>query len=193
MHCIVGLGNLEPRYSLTRHNIGFQIADTIAARMNSSFKHGTGEYLAAKGILSYHPVLIIKPLTYMNRSGFAVAHAVQYYKIPTQSLLVIHDDLDLPFGTFRIRQRGSDGGNRGMRSIIQELGTEEFPRFRFGIRNRKTIANPSSYVLSPFTKKEQEYLSQLIAFAAEAVTVCITEGINAVMNRFNKHHIDEQP
>jgi PTH1 family peptidyl-tRNA hydrolase len=191
MHCIVGLGNPEPRYSLTRHNSGFQIADALSAHINSMYTHGSGEYLFAKGMLQGSPVMILKPLTYMNHSGIAVAQVMRFYRIPLERLLVVYDDLDLPFGTFRIRMHGSDGGNRGMRSIIQEIGSEEFARFRFGIRNREIIANPSSYVLSPFTKKEQKVLPQLLGRAAEAITISVAYGIETAMNRFNKNHLGE--
>ena len=190
MHCIVGLGNPESRYSQTRHNIGFQIADAAAHSLGAAFKKGRGAYSVAAGRISGKRVLIVKPLTYMNRSGTAVTQVMQYYDIPADTILVILDDIDLPFGTFRLRPRGGDAGNRGMRSIISETGTEDIPRFRFGIRNRKTIANTSSYVLSQFARREKKYLPRLIAMSEEVVVTWVTEGLDRAMDRFNGHHLE---
>ncbi|MCP4727989.1 MAG: aminoacyl-tRNA hydrolase [bacterium] len=187
MYSIVGLGNPEQRYSLTRHNIGFQILDTYADSSNAGFKKGKGEYLEAKAAIYDQKVLLAKPQTYMNRSGLAVSHLIRYYKIPLENLLVVLDDLDLPYGTFRFREKGSDGGNKGLRSIIEQLGTQEFNRLRIGIRNRDTIRNPSSYVLSNFNRKEQKVLDQIHDTAVSALNSWLTAGIKPAMNEFNKH------
>lgn len=190
MHCIVGLGNPEPRYSLTRHNIGFQIADKLAQSHGTAFHKGKGEYLAAKGSISGSGVLIVKPTTYMNRSGIALQQVVQFYRVPIENILIVLDDLDLSFGTFRLRPHGSDAGNRGLKSIIHEAGTDEIARFRFGIRNRDKIANSSSYVLSNFNRKERTQLPCLLSLAEDALEAWVSEGINRTMNRFNRHHLD---
>jgi len=189
MHCIVGLGNPEPRYSLTRHNIGFLIADKLALSQGITFKKGKGEFLFSGGCIGDENVLIVKPITYMNRSGIAVQQVLHYYKIPINNIIIVLDDIDLPFGTFRLRPRGSTAGNRGMRSIVRNIGSEEIPRFRFGIRNREKIANPSAYVLSNFTRRERMHLPDLLTKAEKAVETWVTEGINRSMNRYNAHHI----
>ena len=189
MHCIVGLGNPKPRYSLSRHNIGFQIADRLAQSLGCTFQKGKGEYLAARNRIGESDVFIIKPVTYMNRSGVAVQQVAQYYRIPLERIIVVLDDIDLPFGTFRLRYRGGDAGNRGLRSIIEGVGSEEISRFRFGIRNRTTIANPSSYVLSQFTRKEKKELPRLVSFAEEAVVTWVSGGIDRAMNLYNTNHI----
>jgi len=188
MYCIVGLGNPEKRYSLTRHNIGFRIADQYAQMLGVSFRSGRGEYLLAKGAADNEPVIIVKPATFMNRSGTAVQHVMQYYKIPTEEALIVLDDLDLPFGTFRFRPGGSDGGNRGLRSIITLTGTESIPRLRIGIRNREKIANPRAYVLSQFARRERAVIPRLLEKAGEAVQCWITGGIDRAMNTYNRHH-----
>ncbi|MFC1555686.1 aminoacyl-tRNA hydrolase [candidate division KSB1 bacterium] len=186
MYCIVGLGNPESKYSFTRHNIGFRVADQYAETLGCTFNAGKGEYIFAKGYLDAEQVMILKPVTYMNRSGFAVQHAVSYYNIDISKILIVLDELDLPFGTFRFRRTGSDGGNKGLRSIITQLGTEDFSRLRIGIRNRDKIANPSSYVLSKFAKAEENKLPELLDNADSAVECFIKEGIREAMNRFNK-------
>lgn len=190
MYCIVGLGNPEPRYSLTRHNIGFQIAEKLATSHNCTFQKGKGDYVAAKCNLHGINVLIVKPMTYMNKSGIAVNQVVKYFKVPDNNLLIVQDDLDLPYGTFRLRPQGGDAGNKGLRSIIFETGSENIPRFRFGIRNRDKIANTSSYVLSKFTKKERSTLPGLVSIAEKAVTSWLVDGIDSAMNDFNGNHLE---
>ncbi len=187
MFCITGLGNPEPKYSISRHNIGFQIADRIAEQQGVSFKKGKGEFLEGKCTIAGKKVLLIKPLTYMNRSGIAVRQAANFYKVPLDNFLIIMDDLDLPFGTFRFRPGGTDGGNKGLRSIIGETGINDVKRFRFGIRNRNTISNASSYVLSNFTLKERKTLDQLIDHAIDAVESLLLYGIDRTMNDYNRH------
>ncbi|MFC1554622.1 aminoacyl-tRNA hydrolase [candidate division KSB1 bacterium] len=189
MYCIMGLGNPEPRYSLTRHNIGFQVADKIANSLNITFSKGKGEYYSAKGKIEGSGILLVKPITYMNRSGFAAGHVLNYFDISLEKFIVILDDLDLPFGTLRLRPEGNDGGNKGLRSIIGQTGSKDFTRLRFGIRNRERIANPSSYVLSNFTRREQKYLPDLIDLAESAVETWITDGIEKSMNLYNANHL----
>lgn len=188
----MGLGNPEPRYSLTRHNVGFQIVDSIAYLSGISFVKKKELFLSAAGIVGGRKVLLVKPVTYMNRSGIAVGEVIRYYKIPLTSVLIVLDDIDLTFGMFRYRTRGNDAGNRGMKSIIRETGSDEIPRFRFGIRNRKTISNASSYVLSNFTRREQEQLPKLLSIAEQSVEKWISDGITDTMNEFNRQHLINQ-
>lgn len=190
MHCIVGLGNPEPRYFPTRHNAGFQIVESCAESLGCNFQKAKGNYLTAKGRTGDNVLLMVKPLTFMNNSGFAVKQVVDYYRIPQSQVLIVLDDLDLQFGVLRIRPGGGDAGNRGLRSIIREMGNEEIPRLRFGIRNRDRIANPSSYVLSPFTRKEQASLSQLLPIVCDAIKTWVCQGIDVSMNQFNGNHLE---
>ncbi len=190
MRCIVGLGNPEPRYSLTRHNVGFQIIDKLAQSTGVSFEKKKGLFLSANGFIGGEKVFFVKPLTYMNRSGIAVREITRYYDSPISNVLIVLDDIDLGFGTFRYRSRGKDAGNRGMKSIISELGTDEIPRFRFGIRNRPAIANASSYVLSNFTRRERQQLEMLLGRAEDSVMSWFSDGIEKTMNTFNGNHLE---
>lgn len=189
MYCIVALGNPEPRYFLTRHNIGFQIAEKFAESHNCTFRKGKGEYVSANCHVRGSNVLIVKPVTYMNKSGIAVQQVIKYFKIDDDKLLIVLDDLDLPFGTFRLRPHGGDAGNRGLRSIIRETGGENIPRLRIGIRNRDNIANPSSYVLSPFNKNERFNIPNLVSTAGKAVTSWLVNGMERAMNDYNGNHL----
>lgn len=192
MYCIAGLGNPEARYENTRHNIGFRVVDEFAGVLGVSFSAGKGECLVAKGSFRNQPVLLVKPTTYMNRSGIAVQGILRYYKIPYEHLLVILDDLDLPLGTIRFRPIGSDAGNKGMRSIIMQAGRDSIPRMRIGIRNRDRIANPSSYVLSGFNRSEKPLLPKLLDISVKAAECWLTDGIKKAMNKFNgKYNLGE--
>jgi len=183
---IVGLGNPGPQYENTRHNVGFMVIDHLSHKFRIAFEQGEGLFLQASTDWRKHRVVFVKPLTYMNRSGIAVKQAVDYYQIRDYSrLLIILDDLQLPFGTLRMRPRGSDGGQKGLRSIIQFLQTEEIPRLRIGIGDHYTDA--SDYVLSLFTQEEQHHLPFILDQAAEAVQVFISDGIEKAMNRFNRN------
>ncbi len=185
-YLIVGLGNPGVKYARTRHNIGFRCVDTLAERHGLSFDRKQGKALLASGTIAGRSVLLAKPQTYMNLSGEAVSAIAAFYRIPPERLLVIFDDLDLPVGTIRIRKRGGAGGQKGMKSIIDRLGTQEFPRIRFGIGRPPGRMDPADYVLLPFADGDESILVvETIDRVVQAVEIWLAEGIDAAMNRFN--------
>lgn len=187
-YLIVGLGNPGSRYANTRHNVGFKVVERIAERLNHSFRAGRGEYLLAS-VAAHDEVkgelLLMKPLTFMNNSGLAVRHAVDYYGAALANTLIIFDDFQLPLGTLRLRSRGSDGGHNGMASVIQHLGTQATPRLRFGIGSEFGKGEMVNHVLSSFAKAEQELLPELYDRAVEVAICFVNDGIEQAMNRFN--------
>ena len=195
MYAIIGLGNPGEKYEKTRHNVGFLILDTLLKRHNGgTFSKGKGQYLQTKIVIDSTPVMLVKPLTYMNLSGHAVRHVVDYYNIDiSKNLLVAVDDLNLPFGVIRIKPDGSAGGQKGLKSIIEMLNTKEFHRLRFGIgrRNGKMSGDMSGYVLSPFNKDEQKYLPELLEWAADAIEVFVTKDAETAMNKFNRDYLEK--
>ncbi len=188
---IVGLGNPGPEYARSRHNIGFQVAELLADRHGLTFDRfqkrarvAIGWIPAADGTAGSR-VLIAKPLTYMNASGQAVGALAAFYRIAPPDILVICDDLDLPVGRIRLRPGGSSGGQKGLQSIIQHLGTDAFPRLRIGIGRPPGQMDPADYVLRPFSADQEAEMAFVRPRAADAVEVWLTNGIAAAMNRFN--------
>jgi len=182
---IVGLGNPGREYRKNRHNIGFMVIDALAKRLNSSLGRvhfqsliSTADYLSNKLILA-------KPQTYMNLSGQAVASLIRFYKVPLTHFLVANDDLDLPFGTIRIRPMGGSGGQRGVNSIIEYLGTREFQRLRLGIGHPPGHMDAADYVLKDFNKDEEEMLPEFLERAVNAILLFSESGLNSAMNKFN--------
>jgi len=180
---IVGLGNPGRRYAATRHNVGFLVVDELARRHGISVRKRMGRALAGEGRICEQDVILAKPQTFMNLSGEAVSHIARRRSIGAEDLIVIYDDVDLPPGKLRIRARGSSGGHKGMKSVIQHLGTEEFPRVRIGIGSIEGEA--VDYVLSRFRRSEVPLIRSAVREAAAAVEVILSEGIEAAMNRFN--------
>jgi PTH1 family peptidyl-tRNA hydrolase len=188
---IVGLGNPGPRYESTRHNVGFMILDILARRYNGGFKKSQDPYEYARLTFESQGILLLKPLTYMNESGLAVTAGISRFDIDDFSkLLIVCDDLNLPFGTVRLRKHGSDGGQKGLRSIIEALGTQEFPRLRFGIGDH--FIDAVEFVLSPFNSKEAADLPQVLGWAADAIESWIGNGIQLTMSKYNKHMLDSK-
>jgi PTH1 family peptidyl-tRNA hydrolase len=183
---IVGLGNPGPKYELTRHNYGFLVVDELARRLGKLVRTPECQSLTCQGVIEGIPVLLAKPQTFMNISGVAVAALTARHPIvsPAQ-VLVISDDLALPFGRLRIRREGSAGGHNGLKSIIEKLGTQSFPRLRLGIAPDHPMADTRDYVLGTFTRSEQAELPATIDRAADAATVLFTRGIEAAMADFN--------
>jgi PTH1 family peptidyl-tRNA hydrolase len=181
---VLGLGNPGTEYAHTRHNIGFDVVDILAARhrirLNLHRDHAHYGYGAIAGI----PLLLAKPMTYMNRSGEAARALLQRHPLPSDRLLVIVDDTALPLGKLRIRPSGSDGGHNGLASLIQLLGTQAFPRVRVGI-GAPPPGQMVEYVLSRFTPEQQPTIDEALHRAADAVEAILTEGLTAAMNRFN--------
>jgi PTH1 family peptidyl-tRNA hydrolase len=180
---IVGLGNPGERYAHTRHNVGFQALDHLAKRHRLSFRRARLQGLLARGEIEGYQVALLKPLTYVNRSGDVVASLLRGYGLPLDRLLVIYDDLDLPLGRIRIRERGSGGGHKGMASIIDLLGPE-VPRLRVGIGRKEE--DPKKYVLSPFTAEERVIMEESYEGIAAAIKCIIKEGLSKAMERFNR-------
>ncbi|WP_298818876.1 aminoacyl-tRNA hydrolase [Chloroflexus sp.] len=186
MWLIVGLGNPGERYARTRHNIGFRSVETLAERHGLTFRNQRANSEIAEGNIRGQRVALVKPQTYMNLSGQAVAALRAWYKIdPARELLVIYDDLDLPFAKLRLRERGSAGTHNGMRSIVAQLGTTEFPRLRVGIGQPPGKMDAADYVLSRFTPAEEAMLPDLLTRIADAVEVVLSEGVITAMNRYN--------
>ena len=185
MFLIVGLGNPGERYERTRHNVGFMVIDKIAQDMELNLRAGEGEYLIATGNYNSRQVILAKPLTFMNLSGQAVADLVSKFSPPLSNLLIVIDDVNLPLGTLRLRRRGSDGGHKGLRSVIYHLNTEDFPRLRLGIGNRFSKGQIVRYVLSEFQPDEMGIVEEMVGKAKEAVFSFIDKGIDVTMSRFN--------
>jgi PTH1 family peptidyl-tRNA hydrolase len=178
----VGLGNPGPRYANTRHNVGFQVVEKLAEQLSLGFRAGKGDYLIATGA---EDILLLKPLTFMNNSGLAVRHAVDYFDVERSRVLIVFDDYQLPLGKLRLRAGGSDGGHNGMASVIQHLGAPEVPRLRLGISAEFGKGEMSDYVLSTFSKAEQKLLPEILDRAVHAAFCFINDGIQAAMNKFN--------
>lgn len=185
VYMIVGLGNPGRQYRDTRHNVGFLMLDRLAAQLNFQFTRLQSKALVAKVPFRNNQLILAKPQTFMNLSGQAVASLVNFYKVPLDQLLVAYDDVDLPFGTLRIRPSGGSAGHNGMNSIIEKLGTSEFPRLRIGIGRPPGKMDAAAYVLQSFNKAESEDLQFLLDRSAEAVLAFISDGLQVSMNKFN--------
>jgi len=182
---IVGLGNPGLAYRYNRHNVGFMVADALAEKLEIPLKRVKFKAQIGNGKLEGIPIIIAKPLTFMNNSGEAVAPLVRYFKVPLERLLVIHDDMDLPLGTLRMRPSGGSAGHNGMLSIFDKLGTNAIPRLRVGIGRPPGRMDPADYVLQDFPKSDEELLKMVIAQACEAALAFITNGLEKAMNTYN--------
>jgi peptidyl-tRNA hydrolase, PTH1 family len=182
---IIGLGNPGRDYRHNRHNIGFRSLDHLAKSWQIAVDHVRSKALVGQGIWKDRRIFVAKPQTFMNLSGQAVSSLVRYYKVPFNRLLVIYDDLDLPLGTLRLRADGGSAGHKGMTSVIQQLGSNEFPRLRLGIGHPSGRMPVEDYVLQDFTSQEEELLPILLDQSAEAVETFLLEGIHAAMSKFN--------
>jgi PTH1 family peptidyl-tRNA hydrolase len=184
---IVGLGNPGYEYHLTPHNLGFMAVDRLAEECGVDISRREGQALVARTELESREVVLAKPQTFMNLSGLAVERLVARYEIPVRDLIVLVDEADLPFGSLRIRQRGSAGSHNGMKSIIGALGSGDFARVRLGTQPvGRRVDDRASYVLAPFRKSELEGVADLIDRAAEAVRVILRDGPQKAMNLFNR-------
>lgn len=188
---IAGLGNPGAQYRRNRHNVGFMVVDTLASAMGITLQRVEHRALVGKGQLADDRLILAKPQTYMNESGNAVAPLMRFYKIPLAQLLVVHDDLDLPFGTMRLRPGGGSGGQRGIESIVNKLSTRDFARLRIGIGRPPGRMDPKDYVLHDFDPPDLEYLPELLDRASAAIRCFIRDGIEQAMNEFNGSVIDE--
>lgn len=193
---IVGLGNPEKKYEQTRHNIGFEAVDLLASRWNIAISENRrfqglfGEGVGPKGA----KIFVLKPLTYMNRSGQAIRAVTDWYKIPPSSVLVVYDDMDLPIGRMRLRLSGSAGGHNGIKSTIAHLGTKDFPRLRIGIDKpmdagveRSTV----SYVLGKFSPTEKPIISAVLQLVGDAIELSMKQGVEKAMSLYNGRQVPE--
>ena len=185
LYLIVGLGNPGKEYQNNRHNAGFMAVDRLAKDLGTTFSRVEADSLIAKTSYEGKRIILIKPQTYMNNSGRAVKQLVKYYKIPLENSIILFDDVDLPLGTIRIRTEGGSGGQKGMASIIQHLGTQSFPRLRIGIGRPPGKMDAAAYVLQNFSKSEKEILKITIDKAVKAVQTFISYDIETAMNKFN--------
>lgn len=182
---IVGLGNPGRSYQDNRHNIGFKVVDRLAQRLGTNFGRVESKALVTKVDYQGNRLILAKPQTYMNLSGIAVSPLLRYYQIPRERLLVVYDDVDLPLGSLRLRGGGGAGGQKGMMSIIERLGNEDFPRLRVGIDRPPGRMDAAAYVLQDFSKSENEALDLIFDRAVEAILVFVTQGLSAAMNQYN--------
>lgn len=184
---VVGLGNPGTEYADHRHNIGFRVVESLARTHGLAFarQKWTKAYLA-DGQIGSRRTLLVKPQTFMNLSGRTVGRLSRAHEIPSGQILVIYDDLDLPLGRLRMRSEGGAGGHKGMRSIIETLGTQAFPRLRVGIDRPPGRMDPAEYVLQPFAKEEEARITQAVERAVEAIECWLADGIKAAMDQFNQ-------
>ena len=185
MHLLVGLGNPGPQYAQTRHNVGFEVIDALAAKYRFPALRLQRQAAAARGFVGDCEAILCKPQTYMNESGMAVGAWARYYKVPTANLLVVHDELDFPVGEVRLKAGGGHGGHNGLRSIIGHLDAD-FARVRVGIGKPPSAARGADFVLSRFESAERQWIDGAIDAAIEAVEQFLTQGIVAAMNRCNR-------
>jgi PTH1 family peptidyl-tRNA hydrolase len=183
MRLIVGLGNPGPRYKNTRHNVGFLVINKISKKFKIPVKKRKYKGLLGKGVLESEKVSLFMPQTYMNLSGEAIRGIVKKEKIALEDTLIIYDDIDLKLGLMRLRKKGGSGGHKGLKSIIESLGTSDFPRLRIGIGRGRDVVD---FVLSPFNSAEKPLLKGIIEEAAECAATWALAGPNTAMTRFNK-------
>ena len=182
---LIGLGNPGREYRDNRHNTGFMLIDRIAVRLNARGMKLQSKAIVTSVLYEDKKLILAKPQTYMNLSGHSVQGLANFYKLPLENLLVAHDDLDLPYGTIRMRPGGGPGGQKGVASTIEHLGTKDFVRLRIGIGRPPGRMDPADYVLQDFSRDEMKTLSEILDHAADAVLVFVMEGLDSAMNKFN--------
>lgn len=182
---IAGLGNPGREYRKNRHNFGFMVLDRLTERMGVSFSRLEVKALVTKTEYQGRRLILVKPQTYMNLSGQSVSSLIRYYKTPPDNLLVVYDDVDLPFGTIRLRPAGSSGGQKGMRSVIEQVGRDDFPRLRLGVGRPPGRMPAAAYVLQDFSKEEAELLPEIIERAVDAILAFVVEGLDVAMTQYN--------
>ena len=183
MTVLVGLGNPGRNYSDTKHNFGFWVLDKFAEKRSLKFQAGKGDYLLVKS----NDIALVKPTTYMNNSGMAVADYCRYFQNTAEELLVVYDDIDLPLGTLRFKPNGGSGGHKGMESIIYQLESEDLNRLRMGISAENEMGPSERYVLSPFPKDRKEKINEMIEKACDGIDYFLTHDMKETMNKFNEN------
>ncbi len=186
MRIIVGLGNPTLKYSKTRHNVGFETIDVLSKKHKIKVKKNQFKALIGEGFINGEKVILVKPMTYMNKSGEAVKEIVDYYKVnPNEDLIVISDDLNLDVGVLRLRSKGSAGGHNGLKSIIKCVGTESFDRVRIGVGKVPANRDVITHVLSRFGKEDRKIVKESFIVSAQAIECVITDGMEKAMSKFN--------
>jgi len=184
-YLLIGLGNPGREYRDNRHNVGFMLIDRLCVRLNARGMKVQSKAIVTSAMYEDRKLILAKPQTYMNLSGQSAQGLLNFYKLPMENMLVAHDDLDIPFGVIRIRPGGGPGGQRGMASTIEQLGTKDFPRLRIGIGRPPGRMDPSAYVLQNFSRDEMKLLSEIIDRAADAALTFVVDGLNKAMNKYN--------
>ena len=191
MRLIVGLGNPDPEYQWTPHNLGFMAVDELANRNGIRVERPEGKALVGKGKIAGEDVLLAKPQTYMNLSGISVRELLEKYELGPADLLVMWDEVQLPFGTIRIDRKGSGGSHNGANSVISGVGTQEFSRIRLGCGPDHPLSSRKEFVLGPMKKAELEEAAEMIGKAGDAVEMILAKGIEPAMNIFNRRKLPE--
>jgi PTH1 family peptidyl-tRNA hydrolase len=186
MWLIVGLGNPGYEYAWTPHNLGFLVLDLLAGRARIRIERPEAKSYVGRGRIGEHDVALAKPQTFMNLSGLAVRELAERYEAPPEQIVIVVDDVALPWGSLRIRERGSAGGHNGLKSVIGALGSDEFVRVRMGIQPDHPVGDLAAYVLHRMRKAEMEAAAELVERAVHAVECAVTEGVRRAMNRFNR-------
>ena len=184
-YLLIGLGNPGREYADTRHNFGFMLVDRLAVRLNARGMKVQSKAIVTNASYEERKLILAKPQTYMNLSGQSVQGLVHFYKLPMNNVMILSDDLDIPFGTIRIRASGGPGGQRGLSSILERLGTKEVPRLRLGIGRPPGRMDASNYVLQNFSRSDMQAISEILDRAADAVLAFVSHGLNKAMNEFN--------
>ena len=182
---LIGLGNPGREYANTRHNFGFMLVDRLAVRLNARGMKVQSKAIVMNAQYEERKLILAKPQTYMNLSGQSVQGLIHFYKLPLTNVMILSDDLDLPFGTIRIRASGGPGGQRGLSSILERLGTKDVPRLRLGIGRPPGRMDPSNYVLQNFSRDDLQAISEILDRAADATLEFVQNGLNSAMNKFN--------
>jgi hypothetical protein len=185
MKIIAGLGNPGAEYAQTKHNVGFMLVDALAEQLGVSSWKDAFSSLVGEARIGGEKIFLVKPQTYMNDSGKALGPMLSYYKIDASDLIVIHDDMDIPAGTVRIRSKGGSGGHNGIKSIISHIGTEGVPRVRIGIGRPPAGSTVINHVLAPFSPEDAALVRDAISYLLPAVECIVTDGIDMAMNRYN--------
>lgn len=185
IYLIAGFGNPGREYRNTRHNVGFKVIDSLVSEFNTKLTKVQFKAMIGSAELDNAHIILAKPQTFMNLSGQAVASLIRFYKIPLDHVIVAHDDIDLPLGTIRIRPGGGSGGQKGLASTIEKLGTQDFPRMRIGIGRPSGSQEAAGYVLQEFSSADAKVLIDVLPTAVQAMRTFISDGLEAAMTRFN--------
>jgi len=189
LHVVAGLGNPGDKYGGTRHNVGFFVVDALSSEYSIPLDRRKFDALYGRGSVKGEEVILIKPQSYMNRSGIPICRFMDYFEISHRNMLVIHDDIDLVYGRIKIKAKGGHGGHNGVRSIIDTLGDDNFTRLRVGIGRSENESNVTRYVLGRFRSDEKKLLEQIVARSRDAAVTILCEGTKEGMNRFNERTI----